>query len=282
MKLFPQLALVSAIAISGNAMAMQALDDDALSAATGQDGITIQITPPGTGITIDSIVVHDADGRTGNGLSGAAGAIVLGDNLNGNAGNQFAINTGGDDITVVIDADGNGGAPVLNVNIQLPTNLTITTGDISVAASTGVGNAVTNSVVVIDTFDVSLGGAALNIQLGNEAQGAMIVASGTITGGLTITNFSINDTDDQGGTGISGGGIHLGTIEVRDAGGSDLTLGATIDASAAGLVITMNSGVDTDITLTNVRLGASTGPAIGDIEILGMSTNGTRLTISGH
>lgn len=30
MKLFPQLALVSAITISGNAMAMQALDDDSL------------------------------------------------------------------------------------------------------------------------------------------------------------------------------------------------------------------------------------------------------------
>ncbi|MEC7119488.1 MAG: DUF6160 family protein [Pseudomonadota bacterium] len=281
MKLFPQLALVSAIAISGNAMAMQALDDEALSAATGQDGITIQITPPGTGITIDSIVVHDSDGDAVN-AGGDAGAIVLGDNLNGNAGNQFSIDTAGDAIEVVIDADGNGGAPVLNVAINLPAALTITTGDISVAASTGVGNAVTAGVVVIDSFDIALGGASLNVQLGNEAQGAMIVASGSIAGGLTITDFSLNDTDDQGGTGISGGGIHLGSINVRDAGGANLTLGATIDASAAGLVITANSGVDSDITLTNVRLGLDTNAAIGDVELLGMSTNGTQITISGH
>lgn len=39
MKLFTKLALVSAVAISSNAMAMQAMDDAALSSTTGQDGI---------------------------------------------------------------------------------------------------------------------------------------------------------------------------------------------------------------------------------------------------
>ena len=73
MKLFTQLALVSAIAVSGNAMAMQALDDAQLSATTGQDGITLTIKPPvkaftgltagrGGVIAIDHIYVHDNDG----------------------------------------------------------------------------------------------------------------------------------------------------------------------------------------------------------------------------
>lgn len=37
MKMFTKLALVSSMAISANAMAMQSMDDAALSAATGQD-----------------------------------------------------------------------------------------------------------------------------------------------------------------------------------------------------------------------------------------------------
>ena len=41
MKLFTQLALVSAIASCGSAYAMQSMDDSALSDTTGQDGITI-------------------------------------------------------------------------------------------------------------------------------------------------------------------------------------------------------------------------------------------------
>ena len=43
MKMFTKLALVSSMAISANAMAMQSMDDAALSAATGQDGINIGI-----------------------------------------------------------------------------------------------------------------------------------------------------------------------------------------------------------------------------------------------
>lgn len=43
MKLFTKLALVSAVAVSSNAMAMQAMDDAALSSTTGQDGISIGI-----------------------------------------------------------------------------------------------------------------------------------------------------------------------------------------------------------------------------------------------
>ncbi|EMI4982315.1 protein FilA, partial [Acinetobacter baumannii] len=53
MKMFTKLALVSSLAISANAMAMQSMDDAALSAATGQDGINIGIALGSGGITID-------------------------------------------------------------------------------------------------------------------------------------------------------------------------------------------------------------------------------------
>ena len=60
MKKFTKLALVSSIALSANAMAMQAMDDAALSTTTGQDGLTIGIGI--SKITIDKLFIHDNDG----------------------------------------------------------------------------------------------------------------------------------------------------------------------------------------------------------------------------
>ncbi len=64
MKNFTKLALVSSIAISANAMAMQAMDDASLGATTGQDGINIGIGI--SRITIDKLFVHDNDGLSPN------------------------------------------------------------------------------------------------------------------------------------------------------------------------------------------------------------------------
>ena len=77
MKMFTKLALVSSMAISANAMAMQSMDDAALSAATGQDGINIGIGI--SKIEIDKVLIHDNDGLTNTTLGGTstAGAIVI-------------------------------------------------------------------------------------------------------------------------------------------------------------------------------------------------------------
>lgn len=317
MKLFPQLALVSAIAISGNAMAMQALDDATLSDATGQDGITIAIKPPtaafgdpttgpfaATGgqagvISIDHIYVHDKDGAgaavvpTGS----AAGAIVL---------DGFKI-AGSAPIVVKIDADSNGGDPLLNVNVALPSTLVIRTGNISVATSNRslTANTVNDRGIaadqnlILDSLDVQLGGATLNIQLGAEAQGAMIKASGTINGGLTIDRLTLRDSAGSasnpttGNLGNGTGAIYVGSINVRDTGVANLTINTSIDVSDKGLVLTVG-GNASDILLSDVRLGTinkdtngllvagTSAASLGDIEIVGMNGAGTQIAISGH
>ena len=80
MKLFTKLALVSSIAVSANAMAMQAMDDASLSSTTGQDGINIGIKLDGGEITVDQLYIHDNDGLAAgtNGGTGLAGTIVVG------------------------------------------------------------------------------------------------------------------------------------------------------------------------------------------------------------
>jgi hypothetical protein len=303
MKLFPQLALVSAIAISGSAFAMEALNDATLSNTTGQDGITIKIKPPtkafdatygtsaftATGgfagtIGIDHLYVHDKDGYNG---SSDAGAIVL---------DGFAIG-GNAPILVDIDADGNGGNPLLNVKVTLPTTLLIHTGTISVAGSNRVAGSLASvkgikadQVQILDNMDINLGGATLNIQLGNESQGAMIKTTGTITGGLSIKNFALNDNagvlaaaPSSPYFGTKGGSISIGEILVTDTGATDLTLAASIDASAAGLVITVG-GNKSDIMLADVRLGDKTltTSSIGDVEIVGLNLVGSEIAITGH
>ena len=60
MKNFTKLALVSSIAFSANAMAMQAMDDAALSSTTGQDGINIGIGI--SKVAIEKLYIHDNDG----------------------------------------------------------------------------------------------------------------------------------------------------------------------------------------------------------------------------
>lgn len=321
MKFFPQLALVSAIAISGNAMAMQALDDESLSAATGQDGITLYIAPPTSALvgftpadgyngvlTIENVFIHDKDGVNDNALvptaDSGAGAIVLGA-PDGTSGLVIAGSAG---ITVKIDADTNAGDPLLNVNIALPATLTVRTGDIGVATSNRVsGTLASNTVLrginaaeynkILNSIDIELGGTELNIQLGAEAQGAMIKVAGSITDGLVITGLELFDNAGTaanlagGVLGTTGGSIYVGTIAVTDTGGANLTLNTDIDVSSNGLIMTMGGAIKTDILMNDVRLGNVAGAAgvnwdttsaIGDVEIVGLAMAGTKIAIYGH
>ncbi len=276
MKLFPQLALVSAIAISGNAMAMQALDDTALSAATGQEGITVTITPPAGGIVIDQLVVNDADGLNANFLNGDAGSITLGDLATNGAATDFVIDTAG--IELVIDADGNNNAPVLNVGVNLGAT-TITTGDIGVAVGgTTVGSQAT-TVKVLNSMDISFDSMALNVQLGNETQGSMIQVDAAVAGGLTISNFAL--VDAGGGTGFTGGEIAIGSIKITDAGSANLNIDAAIDVNTDGLLITIG-GSAMDIVMDDVRLGDANQVALGDVGLYGLNMANTTITVVGH
>lgn len=307
MKLFTQLALVSAIAVSGNAMAMQALDDAQLASTTGQDGITLTIKPPvkpfaaltaGAGgvISIDNIYVHDKGGLAiADGGTATSGAITL---------DGFAI-AGNAPIVVTIDADGNAtgtGGAFLNVNVSLPSELIIRTGAIGVAESNRVaGDAATVKGIVaasqnqvLDSIDIKLGGATMNIQLGNEVQAgfvestAMIKMAGTIADGLSITGVTLRD---EAGTaavsathlGDNGGQIRIGEILVTDTGATDLTIATDINVSSSGLVLTMG-GNKTDVMLADVRLGDTTlaTSSIGDVEIVGLDMIGAQIAVTGH
>lgn len=315
MKLFTQLALITAMATSGSAFALQSMDDSALGETTGQDGLTITIAPPAGGLTINQVVLHDKDGlkgAPGYAAATAGGAIILGTSDaagvalgSGGTANKFALSSAtSQSIVVLIDASGAaavagpstvGTAPVLNIAVTLPSDLVIKTGDIWVAgsgrgaiavgttAALTAGNTATTGapVRVLDTMSIGLGGAVMNIQLGNTPQGAMIKLTGSITGGgLSISNIGLTDQT----TGFLGR-LGVGQLNVTDnASTTTMTLNAAIGVKPTGLEVSLTTPAGGyDVMMQNVTLGTNAAAnSIGDLQLVGVNLNGTKIGIAGH
>lgn len=275
---FKKLALASAIAmVPAVGFSVEVLDDAVLGDVTGQDGIEMSIST--AGITSD-IYLHDKDGLGAAGIANVAGstaysfdgAIVI-DNFSYAGTVNIAIDAGD-------NAVGPTGAPVLNVNVSIPT-ATIVTGAISVANSQrdesgwGIG---TQTGTILNTMTIAMSNLSMNIQLGNEPQGNMIQITSTVTGGLTINSFALNDAN-------SGGAIGASTVLVTDNAGTDLGLDVNVDATAAGLVIDVDSigtlAGGMDIKMSDVYLGSVGAGIVGDVTVVGLNLAGSTITISG-
>ncbi len=252
--------------------AMQALNDETLSDTTGQDGITLTLDNSGTS---GKVIWTDNDGWSG--LSQTAGAVIFGD---GTPSTNFRISGGKTVITM--DADGNGSNAFLNINIDMPDNLKINTGNIYVAGKDSTG--VINQKKILGDTEIELSGLNLNAQLGNAPQGNLLNFSGVINNGIRLNNFTLID----GSTSSTGNdyGIAVDQIVLRDHGANDLTLdNIGISVTSNGLLIdTSRTNNKVDFLLSNVRVGGlSNGtPAIGGISVLGVNLNTLSMTISGH
>ena len=311
MKTFTKLALVSSMAISANAMAMQSMDDAALSAATGQDGINIGIGI--SKIEIAKVLVHDNDGL--GGAADNAGAIVIQGNglaasaTNLNSTNGIVITAPMLNATTVdnsralashnladltIDTDKGTGANGAFLNVAAAVSgLDIYIGEIGVsgsnAASTTVrrGNDTTNYNAILSGLTIKTGLTNANIQLGAAPQGAMIVLNTTMQGGLEIKNLGIVDSSTKTGTadGTTGnraaGQIFLESIKVSDANAANLTVKAAVsvvgkeDTNNGYLRIITGSGATTpktDMYIKGVHLGSQAAASIGDVEVQGLQT----------
>jgi len=326
MKLFTQLALVTAVASCGSAYAMQSIDDSTLADTTGQDGLTITIAPPAAGITINQIALFDKDALGSGGAyyggnstvaGNEAGAILIGQHAySGGAGTGTAFNIKGGSIGLIIDATGGGAsgattgtAPMLNVKVQLPTSLTITTGDIYVAGAQGAAGAQTvdsnNNALIMTSMQFTINNASLNIQLGNPLQGAMMVLAGSVTNGLQIGTggTGVGGIYLADGTASTGGNIGIQKLTIWNSGSTTtMTLAANIDAytatnfntalgtagTAGGLGISLTAGSNYDVYLQGVTFGGSAagaqiaGESIGDVKLSGLNLVGTKIGIQGH
>ena len=264
MKMFTKLALISSMAISANAMAMQSMDDAALGATTGQDGINIGLGI--SAVTIEKVLIHDNDGLLAAGAAGdmgfggtsTAGAIVIKANGSGTTAtngivitaNTAALLPSHNLADIVIDTDAGsstGNTAFLNVAAKV-SGLNIAIGEIGVSESSAVpgvgattirrGNDNTNYNKILSGLTLTTGQMTANVQLGAAPQGAMIKLDSTMTGGLTISNLGIYDSStintthyNAAGTLVTSllaGEIRLDSIKLANAGGADLTVQADI------------------------------------------------------
>lgn len=263
MKKFTKLALVSSIALTTNAMAMQAMDDTALSATTGQDGLSIGIGI--SKIEIEKLLIHDNDGLAAKGAAGdlgfggtsKAGAIVIKGNGEGKTANhgvvieanmsdksnptQYLLDSHNlADLVIDTDAgDTAAGGAFINVAAQVA-GLEINIGEIGVSASNAKpvagatsirrGNDDNNYNAILSGLTLKTGKMDANIQLGAAPQGAMIKLNTTMLGGLEIENLGILDNSTKQGTGDgtkgnrAAGQIFIESIKFADANSTDLTL----------------------------------------------------------
>ena len=273
---FKKIALVTAIACAPmSVFAVESMDDADLSAATGQDGIVIGLT-----LAVDTnVLIHDTDGIGSVTGYSFDGAIVI---------ENMAINAGG--VTVTIDAGDSSNttnAPVLNVNVALSSSFTVSTGTIGVAnsnrdaAGSIVWGAEGTISTIINNSDIIIGATSLNIQLGAaEPQGNMIAIRAAVTGGLTITNFGVNDV-------TTGGTLGAASMTILDNGGTDLTVDIGIDLDeATGLVIDINQlgslAGGMDVRIVDQYLGSTSAGIVGDVEVQGLNLSGTLITIRGN
>lgn len=277
---FKKLALVSAIAAAPmGAMAMQPMQDSALSNVTGRDGISISLA---TNVTA-GLKIHDTDGlATTSGGTGNSGAMVI---------NGFSItrNAPTDTIDLAIDADAGAGAtnPFLNIAVTLPNNLTVNMGSLGVADSGRSGASTdpwttSNTVASVVTLGaMTLGTTTLNIQLGNEPQGHMIALNTSISNGIKISGFSVKDS---GGT-VTGGALTT-DLQILDTGSTaapTLTVNTGIDLGTDGLHVGLSgiggaSGMDVRMANLSLDNGGST---LGDVELTGLQLTGD-LIVNGH
>ena len=293
MKMLKKLALVSAISmISAGAFAMEAMDDESMAAATGQDGITILVKPgvisnslaasmgvtqatrdlvdnPSTGyfanndntfagLSIGSIVVHDDDGLGPIGTEGTgnSGALVIGGGYDKNA--NGATNGAGDiadgDVSALADRTVllADGSKAIKIDVDMVGNVTAAV----VAAASAASTAASTAVTAASTASTAASTALTNLNAARDA------AAVTVTGNALATYASLTSAQKVTAdalpavvtTLIASANADAASVAAAD----NVTITAAASAKASALAAT-NPGAMLNVTISTPRLAIKTG-----------------------
>lgn len=274
---FKKLALAAAVAVAPmSALALEPMQDDALSSVTGQDGISI-------GLNLNASLNVGIEDTDGFGTNTGAGMILI---------ENMGLSTGTGDLNLVIDSASSGsGGGVLQVSIQADA-LTVDTGDLYVGQGTDgtdvaagiakVGTELTAvqgsafSDPILESVSVTLNDLELSLQLGSEASNLFAISTtsvlsieiGTLADGSD--NLTLNDA--AGGGALSVDQLALNNLDVD---------GITGQVTTSGLVINTNGALTgVEVAAMGVQLG--TADSIGNVYVTGLDLSNTAITIAGH
>ncbi|MEC7119489.1 MAG: DUF6160 family protein [Pseudomonadota bacterium] len=306
-------ALLAVLAVPvASVQAMEVLDDEQMAQATGQDGVSISLELPEVGgrgqLDIAAIAYKNNDGIA-VGIpsvpSNSPAHLYLqsfpSNQNSGNAGFSFnSLNP----VSVHIDADGDGGEPVLNIAIQAAPDLTnIRWGvqRIGLAPSTAGSRFDINGTNNVDIVrfsqgsDLTQGGIefdfvspfSINVQLGYEPQGHMVV----------FNSLNLNYVD-LGTVRLQSEGASLDDHLALDVRLTNLNLsGMYLDLDTDGMKIGYDGVLPAfNLYLDNIGVAtASANPAafsssafdglnngaMGNVGVEGLSFTNLRVNISG-
>lgn len=304
---FKKLALASAIiAASSSAFALEAMDDETLSATTGQAGITIEMN---TNVQIGQLRIHDADGLNGVAVTpydlnsdgdtadageadiyagfkvGAVGAdtggsiVITGDG----AGSDALTITSAGPSTLTIDAGNNGTNSLLHIGAALgATTIGLDGTRIGVARGDGVNAGALDQFTSFLSFNddtvLNLGATNLNIDLGHQPSGHLIFGTVSMTeDGVTNNVIDLTSLNINHGA----ASIALGNIGIAANGGNTLSMDVGIGVSATqGLYINTKNMTGLDVSLGSVALG--TAASIGAVYVDNLRLQDNTIYVRGH
>ncbi len=293
---FKKLALAAAVAVAPmSALALEPMQDEALSGVTGQDGISISLT---LDASLD-VGIEDTDGTPAIGTTVAANTgsgMILIDNmgLTTDDPNTTGITEG---IDIALDsASSASGGGVLQVGIEMP-YVHLDTGNIYIGQGTDGSDAaagiakvgseltaitsVTTNEPLLDSVGITLTGVGLDIQLGSEATNFLALST---TSAVDISIGALNNASDsfvlRDQSNADGAGIVVDQVLVQNV---DLD-GLTGSITDNGLALETNAGLSgMNVAMMGVALGdTATAPALGNVYVTGLDLSNTTITISGH
>lgn len=266
---FKKLVLTSAIlAASSSAMALEAMDDASLSAATGQDGLTIGITS--VNVSGMDVTWVDRDGFTGYLTDGGVKITNLGVSLT--------------NLNVLIDAgsDATNGAQ-LNIAFDTTDDVTVSLAGTTIAVGDASAVDTTSTAMTGSTDIVTFGPAASITVVGGISGISGSIKLGNRSGTehfMHLENTTAFDVSLTGGVNIlasAGVGIGVGTVTVNG-----VLLNTDIDVVAGGLQIDNTNTTIGQVSLETVKLGTlATAASIGDVYLDGMNISSV-MTVRGH
>ena len=261
MKKFTKLALVSSIALTTNAMAMQAMDDTALSATTGQDGLSIGIGI--SKIEIEKLLIHDNDGLVSDGAKAAVAPVL---DANGDVvtpGTPAVIGSlGGTNKAAAIVIKGNGISGdanekhgiVIGANYDDNGNYLLASRNladlvIDTDAGTGTNSAFINVAAQVSGLDIKIG------EIGVSASNAENTSTTSIRRGNDETNYNAI---------LSGLTLKTGKMD------ANIQLGA----APQGAMVKLNTKMVGGLEIKNLGIldNSTKGKAVGAVNVGGTPT----------
>lgn len=343
------------------------------------DGLTKQATNTAFGEFAGADYEATQTAAISNNLGGTetAGAIVVYGEGAGTAADPFtgavdkagtATNKGliiqGGNITVDVDTDGGNASTdaqnnaFINARVKMSGDTHIGIGKVGVGSSKNPTAAASDAVnytgvntrelrgtqtpnQILGAMSVKLSGSEMNIQMGAQPQGAMVIMNSTINNGLTIENLEVVDNNGFAGSttqrpttvadplvdqtnlapaAVTTGGqkgsllvkkLHISDYDTTAGATAKLTLRSRIDIDQRdGIVMSMEDATDDGMYIYMKDVGIGTGdskfaqyhrtvaanattPAnldftnvtesiIGDVEVVGLTTGGSTISIAGH